>query len=138
MYQLVLRNRLYINGRRNFRDISFTLCVDMAGGSIELFQYNRNYCEAIGIKLPASHQNRFKFSAVNLIFIVCTTELIVVVSAFLLYDATSLDEFGVNWCALICITLGLFNYFIFIWKMEDILKFTECCEAFIEKRMVEM
>lgn len=103
------------------------------GNSIKLFRFNQKYCQAIGIKLPQMKQNRHKFNAVNWSFVICATEFAMTLLGFLAYDASSMAEYSANFYTLICIINAIFDYLILVWKLEDVLKYIDNCEKFIEE-----
>lgn len=101
----------------------------MAGGSVKLFQFNQKYCQSIGIELPNSNENRYTFSVI-LIFV---TIFAMALFGYLVYGAQSMAEYGIVFFVLINNIFGTATYYITIWKMKDISKFTQNCEQFIEK-----
>lgn len=105
----------------------------MVSSTIKMFQFNQKFCQIIGIKLPKTNGNRYTFEPVHLIFVICLTLFAMTLLAFLVYDAKSMVEYGIIFLMLITIILTLVVYFITIWRMKDILKFTENCETFIER-----
>lgn len=110
------------------------LSVKMAGpNTIKLFQFNQKFCQTIGIQPPQATQNRFEFNTINVIFIICMAQFAMALTAFTLYDANSMDAYGATFVALVCVIEGFGLYSLTIRKMEDILRFTEHCEQFIEK-----
>lgn len=106
----------------------------MAGGSIKLFQFIERFCQLAGICVPQSNQNRNRLNAINWLVISFLVIFGVAVGAFLFYDAKTMFEYGFAFCVVVT---ALFEctaiYFISIWKVRDILKFTDNCERFIEK-----
>lgn len=109
-------------------------CVD----SIKLFQFNQKYCELIGIKLPRSNQQHTALNCKNFIFIICSTQLAIALFGFLLTDAKSMDEYAVIFFTLTDLIQTMVAYFVLIWKLENVSKFIENCEQFIEKSMWEL
>lgn len=114
--------------------ISLVLCIKMAGrNSIKLFEFSRNYCEAVGIKLSHSTENRHKLNLVNLIFVISLVVNWTTTLAYTLWDAEHMSEYGMGMVILSCDSTVIFVYLIIIWQSEDILKFIEMCERFIEQ-----
>lgn len=112
--------------------------IKMAGrNSIKLFQFNQKYCEAIGIFLPRSNYTRYKLIVLNLIFIFSSAEFAMTSAAFLVYDATSMGEYGITFLILIGIMKAVVDYYAILWKLADFFKFIESCEAFIGKSKSE-
>lgn len=105
----------------------------MAGDSIKLFQFNQKYCQMVGIKAPKTIDNRNKLELKQLIFAIFAILFEIELLAFLVNDAESMGEYGITIYFLCTALLALFDHSMLIWTMEDILKFTEYCEAFIEK-----
>lgn len=106
----------------------------MAGrNSIKLFEFNQIYCHNVGIQLPKSTEDRCKLIAMHLIFVVCLAQYAIASVGFLVYDAKSMGECTAAIFMLISIINTTFVYFITISKLEEIWKFTEHCERFIEK-----
>lgn len=103
----------------------------MAGASIKLFQFNQKFCQTMGIKLSRSNKNRYVFE--HVIFVIFETLFAITLVAFLLYDAESMGEYGATFFTLITIMLAFVIYFVMVWKIQNIMKFTENCERFIEK-----
>lgn len=107
----------------------------MAGGSIKLFQFNQQYFQAIGIKLPST-QNRHAFNCIQWIFIICFTQFPLALLAFLFDDADSMGDYAATFYILICLMEAMVVYITFNWKLADILMFTENCEQFIANSML--
>lgn len=66
-------------------------------------------------------------------FAICVAQFAMTSAAYLFYDANSMDEYGS-----VCFVLNtgiacMVIYLIMVWKAEDMLKFHENCEEFIEK-----
>lgn len=106
-------------------------------GSIKLFQFNKRFCQTIGIFVPQTDYDRSIKTSKNVIFVVCVVQFALASIAFLLYDAKSMGEFGEIFFMVICSIEAMCSYFINVWNFEDILKFIENCEAFIEKSTFE-
>lgn len=107
----------------------------MASNSIKLFQFSQKYCETFGIQLPVkSNEKRCIFKAIRWILDIFLLIFWVTSLAFMVYDAKSMVEYGMTLFTMITITLALVIYLITIWQIEEILKFVETCESFINKR----
>lgn len=129
--QFISKRIIEVVGKKSTRETIYRKqqCIKMAGGnSMKLFQFNRKYCQTIGIKSPQSNT----FNAINWIFVVCVAQFALTSAAFMLFDANSMGEYGVTFVAVVCAVEAMAIYTIIIWKLEDISKFIEKCEAFIE------
>lgn len=105
----------------------------MAGGNpIKLFQFNQRYCQTIGIKMPQSNPNSYKFNSIHLIFTICLAQLVMASATFMLNGAKSMGEYGLSFVTVICSVESMFVYLYTTWKWQDFLKFTEKCEALIK------
>lgn len=107
----------------------------MAGHSVKLLLFIRKYYGAIGIRSLRSSRNRSTLNWKNLILFVCYVQGIISKGAFLVFEANSVSDLGMAvffWSAMF---LGLGLYLIPMWEMENITKFIESSEAFIEKSM---
>lgn len=107
----------------------------MAGHSVKLLLFIRKYYGAIGIRSLRSSRNRSTLNWKNVILFVCYVQGIISKGAFLVFEANSVSDLGMAvffWSAMF---LGLGLYLIPMWEMENITKFIESSEAFIEKSM---
>lgn len=106
----------------------------MAGsGSIKLFQFYQNYSQTVGIYESQTNRNRYNINLKRIIVIISSIQYEIALVAYMLYYATFMVEYGEGFTTLITIVKGNIDYFIFAWKMEDILEFIRNCETFIEK-----
>lgn len=112
---------------------SITLHLNMAGRSIKLFQFNQKYCKTIGIQLPETNRKGCKYNWINLGFFICSIEFFITSSAYLLYDANSMAEYGIVFFVLTTVIECMVAYLISILKVKEISEFIENCEDFIEK-----
>lgn len=105
----------------------------MAGrNSIKLFQFNQKYSQSVGICLPKSSQRRFSINPINLLFIISLSLFLAASFAFILHDAKSMRDYGVEFFTIISIIEAMFMYSIPVWQLKNMLKFIEHCEGFIE------
>lgn len=112
------------------------LSIEIVGGnSMKLFQFNQKLCQTLGIGGHEINQNRCTFEWKNAIFAFYSTQLAVLITAFLLYDASTMDEYGVGFVTVICVTQSTVYYFSLLWKQNEILKFIGNCERFIGMSM---
>lgn len=81
-----------------------------------------------------TNPNHYTLNSINVIFIIGFAEYTTASVAFLVYDAKSMGEYGIVFFTLLAVIEATVGYFITIWELEDILKFIENCEKFIEKR----
>lgn len=101
---------------------------------IKLFQFNQKFCQMVGIGVRQMNKMcRYKVRAINTMFAISSVQFAMAALAFLLYDATSKGEYGACTFANLNTIEAVVDYFIMIWKAEEILKFIETCERFIEK-----
>lgn len=111
----------------------------MAGASsIKLFEFNQKYCQTIGIRLPKpNRKSQFPSNAKNVFYVASWVQFSIALVAYLLLDAKHNVEYGIAFYTLISIIESMVAYFITLWKLEDISKFTKTCEAFIERSKLE-
>lgn len=103
--------------------------------SIELFQFIQNFFCAIGIHRPEPKQiDGHFFNSTNWIFILSGTPMLLSSLAFFVYQAKTAFDFGLSFYYSSCLIFGGIFYIIYIWKVENISKFIENCETFIEQR----
>lgn len=107
----------------------------MAGGdSIKLFQFIQKYYRAIGIHKPESNQvDRQSFNSINWFFFLNVIPMLIATTAFFLYKAESMFEYGLSVYYVFSLTFGEIFYVLPIWQTENLSKFIENCERFIEK-----
>lgn len=103
----------------------------MAGGAdeIKLFTFNRNIFKNIGIPPPESDTTNSK----KWFFIFCQAQLFVLSAAFLVFEESSMIEFGLAFFTCTTVALCFTAYLIQIWQMQNILNHIENCKQFIEK-----
>lgn len=104
-----------------------------SGNSIKLFQFNQKICQTIGIFVPQLNPNHYALNSMNLIMFIILAQFAVTLIAFVVYDAKAMGEYGAIFFSTTCVIKAMFDYFITIWKVKDILKMIENCEGFIEK-----
>lgn len=104
-----------------------------SSNSIQLFQFIKKFGQTIGICTPRSNRNRYALNSKNWIFAIFTAQYAMATVAFIVYDAKSVVELGIALVQLNNTIISMLVYFIINWKMDDILKFCESCERFIEK-----
>lgn len=105
----------------------------MAVSASKLFEFNQRFCQTFGI----SRNRNNTIEPKHLIFVIFEAIFVISLFGFLSYNANSMGEYGMTFYVLISIILALAFYFITLWRIADILKFTENCEAFIEKSKSE-
>lgn len=74
------------------------------------------------------------FNSTNWIFILSGTPMLLSSLAFFVYQAKTAFDFGLSFYYSSCLIFGGIFYIIYIWKVENISKFIENCETFIEQR----
>lgn len=129
LFILLFLNRKWNNTSSIYVWNSLWWPLKMAGHPVKLFLFIQNFCRAIGIHLPYSRK--------NVIFLICLAQSVLSTLAFLLSEAKSVVDFGTALFFLSTLVLAMALYLILIWKMENISKFIENCEAFIETSKYE-
>lgn len=105
-----------------------------ARDSIELFQFIQNYLRAIGVHRPEPKQNDpHFFNSKNWIFILSGVPMLISSLAFFVYQAETAFDYGLTFYYSSCLVFGAIFYINYIWKVENISKFIENCETFIEQ-----
>lgn len=104
----------------------------MAGGTIKLFKFNQKVCKLAGVHVPQANGNQCTLNSVQLNVIFCSLQFAMASLAFIWHDAISMSEYGATISTFITTITSLVDYLILIWKFEDILKFIEYCETFLE------
>lgn len=112
--------------------VSLLLAITTAG-SIKLFQYYQKFNQAVGIYSRQSDQNSNSINSKNVILIVSIAQFFVSSTAFLLFDAKSILDYGISVSALLVEISVTVYMLILIYQMEKTLKFIENCEQFLEK-----
>lgn len=103
-------------------------------GSIKLFQFVQQYHQIIGIYHPSqSNQKHRPYNFTQAIFLICFTQMIITIAAFLLFEDISMFDYGIAVFILVAMITSTVIYLQFIWLAENTLKFIENCEKFIEK-----
>lgn len=109
--------------------ISFLWDAKMAG-SIRFLQFVQKFYQIIGVgrnQAPHSTRSTQKF------FLIGSAQSMFTTAAFLMYEATSIFNYGYAFYILISIINSATIYVVFIWRSENTSKFIENCERFIEK-----
>lgn len=66
-------------------------------------------------------------------FLICTAQLILTTTAFLVFEAKSMLEFGFTFYMLITEINCVVIYTIFVWQSKNTSKLIENCEVLVEK-----
>lgn len=101
--------------------------------SIKLFRFNQKCSQTLGIYVSQSNSNRYTVNAKNVTFVISLTQFAIALAAFIVYDATSMGEYGVIFFELIGVIQAMVAYFNTLWELDSISQFTKTCEQFIEK-----
>lgn len=110
----------------------------MTGRSIKLFQFMQKHYRAIGIQPHELNQiDHSFFNTKNWILFICLIQLIITILAFLLFKARSMFELGLSVCFLLGLSAAGIFYIIYIWQIDNISKFIENCEKFIERSKLD-
>ena len=105
----------------------------MAGGSIKLFQFTQKYCQTFGICPPQPNQNRYNLNLASWCILFFLNQAFMSIVAFLLFEADSMNEFGIKIFACLTILASDIYSLVAYWQVEIIPKFVENWEKFIEK-----
>lgn len=102
-------------------------------GAIKLFQYVQNFYQTLGIHPPIQSYQTFSLNRRNLFFLSCSVLTFILSTAYLLFDAQSIQDFGIPFCASVIILSGFFIYIVQIWRNAEIFQLIEHFEKFIEQ-----
>lgn len=119
----------YLN---NFKRNSTSINLDTAmSSSVKLFQFLQGSYRRIGFH--PSKSDRIPFNWKNVFIFLPILQLFISTSAFFLFKADSVFEFGTGFYAAITSLFTLIVFLIELWKIPDILKLIGNLENFIEK-----
>lgn len=101
--------------------------------SIRLFQFNQKFHRFIGIYSSHPNQEQYSLNLKNFICFIVLTQYGLTVGAYLVLEANSIVDYAFAFIGLISIAYCMLIYVLFIWQLENTLKFIENCERFIAK-----
>lgn len=108
----------------------------MASGDdkIKLFKFTQKLYRNIGILPPKSNPRiSSPINLKNFLFLLCLTQFFTSTVAYLWFDVHSMTQYGVTFYSCTSIAFAITLYVILLWQMENILKYIQNCERFIEK-----
>lgn len=121
---------------RNIWDcLSYWLAIEMAGRSVKFFSTIQKFYGVVGIHPPQLNQNRCSFNRKDVIFCNCLMPSVLSTTAFILFRAKSVLDFGISAFFLACWFVGIPLCVSLVWQMGNILKFIGNSEAFVETSM---
>lgn len=101
--------------------------------SIKLFQFNQKYGRIIGMESSQLNSAGSTISVKNVLFFVSEAQFIVALSAFMVFEAKSMLDFGTTFFATSSTVLGVFLCLIYVLQMKNYSAFIGNCERFIGK-----
>lgn len=108
------------------------LALEMAGGDkIELFKFIRKTYKHIEISEFDQEHNLINLK--HCFIILCDAQFFLSSTAYLLFKANSMIEYGMAFFICTSIVASTAVYLIFFYKVKNILNYIEKCEAFIQK-----
>lgn len=101
--------------------------------SIKIFQFVQKLHQIIGIHIPHLNQKQHPTIPTRMIFLICLIQMVITAMAFLLFEATSMFEYGLGTFVVVAMINGIVIYLTLIWQLQNTFKFIENCEEFVEK-----
>lgn len=105
---------------------------DTSGKTVKLFKFIRKTFQFIGFHALASNQSH-RINSKIWINIFCLAQFLFSTTAFLLFDANSMMEYGMEFFTCITLIATMILYLTLVWQMGNILNYIENCEQFIGK-----
>lgn len=102
-------------------------------GALKLFQFLQRYWETIGICQSQLNQKQNLIYLIKTCVIIGSIQSICSLTAFLVFEANSIFEFGFGFYVVNVTIAGFAFYIIAIGQLSDTLEFVGNCERFIEK-----
>lgn len=128
-----LRNCIYLDAI-DFNSVSLPQTISMAGANrIKLFKFIQKANREIGIHPSHSNQISRRINSKVWFIILCHADFFISSAANLVFEANSMIEYGIACYTCSTAVFSVATYLISFWQMENILKFIENCERFIEK-----
>lgn len=106
----------------------------MANGSLKLFQFIRKFDQAIGIHPYEPNQKGFSFNWRYATVSFGLAQFFLSSVGFLLFEAKFLFDYGLGIFIVLIVLDGVILHLIPIWESNNMFKYIENCEKFIEKR----
>lgn len=97
-----LENRQYkLSWVHSLQTHSFYCCASKMADekSIKLFQFNRNFCQAFGLRVPRTKTERYKIKAIQVLFVIALVQFAMTTAAFFIFSATTMGEFSITVCS---------------------------------------
>lgn len=101
-------------------------------GPVKSFQFFQKIHQIIAICPTHPNRDQLSISSKRAIFVIALAQVIVPVVIYL-YEAESTYDYGFGFFVLICLITCIAVYLLFIWQLENTVKFIETCEHFIAK-----
>lgn len=102
-------------------------------GSIRFLQFVQKFYRIIGIDPSQRGQNQRSTNSTQKFFLIGSAQSMFTTAAFLMFEATSIFNYGYAFYILISIINSATIYVIFILRSGNTSKFIENCERFIAK-----
>lgn len=116
---------------RNYRfGVSMVSIVKMTT-SIKFFHFFQKCHKIIGIYPCQSIPKQHSINPIQIIFLICAFLHILVIVAYLVFEAKSIFDYGFAFFSLIAVVDIVFVYLILIWQLQNTLQFIRNCEDFI-------
>lgn len=100
--------------------------------SIKLFQSALKFHKTIGICPSRPNQSRINWRTA--IFLLLNVQYTLTTAAFLIVGTKSMFDYGFAFFLFLSLTNGITIYLLFVWQLDNTLKFIANCERFIENR----
>lgn len=102
-------------------------CIFIMAGPVKSFQSFQKFHQIIGLNPSRS------FFARRTLFLIGEAVLMVPSCAYLLFEAKSMFAYGYGFFVVSCTFVSFAIYLIYVWQLENILKYIESCDEFIAK-----
>lgn len=100
---------------------------------IKLFKFIRKIYHHIGISPSESNPKHSLINLKHWFIILCNAQFFLSSTAYLLFKASSMIEYGMAFFISTSIVASTAVYLIFFYKVKNILNYIEKCEGFIEQ-----
>lgn len=97
-------------------------------GSTKIFQFIQKVHKIFGF--DSSHPNSTNLR--QILFLIAHGQLLISLFAYLVIEAKEMFDYGFGLHNLTSIAISVIVYLLFIWQLENTMKFIENCEKFIE------
>lgn len=101
--------------------------------SLKIFQFIQKFQKIIGIHPIKS--NRWHRSNIfrRAFFLIANAQFVLPTIAYLVFEGDTMFQFGMGVFISISSVTSVTIYFLFVWQLENMLKFIGICEEFIKK-----